>query len=341
MREIEIIGAGLAGLALGNALQRHDVPVTIHEAGTLPRHRVCGEFICGKGAKALESLGLQDALNGACRHSSTVWYIGEKETLRKKELPTPAIGLSRYILDQRLASSFQAAGGQLKLKSRKKFGQDSEGRILCHGRKASPSNWLGLKFHTTALETAADLELHLSANGYVGLSRIEAGKINVCALFQRVPDIKAKRTECLLEYLKYSGLHRLAERLTESNIIDNSHCGVAGVEFSRIPRENDSTTIRLGDAYSVIPPFTGNGMSIALEAAQLASPSLLKYATGSISWQRCSESIQNAQARSFNNRLRAARCMHPLIHTAKGQHILSTLAGARLLPFSFLYSITH
>ena len=44
---IEIIGGGLAGLSLGLALRRGGVPVTLHEAGEYPRHRVCGEFITG------------------------------------------------------------------------------------------------------------------------------------------------------------------------------------------------------------------------------------------------------------------------------------------------------
>ena len=39
MKPIAIAGAGLAGLALGNALQRAGVPTTLHEAHTLPRHR--------------------------------------------------------------------------------------------------------------------------------------------------------------------------------------------------------------------------------------------------------------------------------------------------------------
>ena len=55
---ITIIGGGLAGLTLGIALRQRDVPVTLFEAGGYPRHRVCGEFICGNGIEVLRELGL-------------------------------------------------------------------------------------------------------------------------------------------------------------------------------------------------------------------------------------------------------------------------------------------
>lgn len=340
MKPIEIIGAGLAGLALGNALQRDGVPVTLYEAGTLPRHRVCGEFICGRGADALQALGLGDSLADAATHTSTVWYVRGRQVLQR-DLPKPAIGLSRYILDERLATSFKKAGGQLLLNSRKKIQRNADGIIHCHGRRVARSNWIGLKVHCQDLQTAADLELHLGKNGYVGLSRIEDGKVNVCALFQQRPDLKAKREDWLIEYLKHSELGHVAKKLLDAKIVSDSHSGVAGVEFSRIPSSTDESALYLGDAYSVIPPFTGNGMSIALEAAQLAYQPMRDYASGSQTWERSVRQINQAQHRTFDRRLRAARWLHPFIHSPSRQKALSTLARTGLLPFSLLYNLTH
>ena len=61
-KPITIIGGGLAGLTLGIGLRQLGVPVTIWEAGRYPRHRVCGEFISGRGLETLLRLGLRELL---------------------------------------------------------------------------------------------------------------------------------------------------------------------------------------------------------------------------------------------------------------------------------------
>src|SRR5882724_2878130 len=73
LRSIEIVGGGLAGLALGIGLRRHGVPVIIWEAGHYPRHRVCGEFISGRGQETLVRLGFREYGNvslGQCQVAS-------------------------------------------------------------------------------------------------------------------------------------------------------------------------------------------------------------------------------------------------------------------------------
>lgn len=339
MKPVEIIGAGLAGLALANALQRDGVPVTLYEAGALPRHRVCGEFICGKGADALKSLGLGEALAGAAFHRSTSWTIRGRKAL-SQNLPATAVGLSRFALDQRLAETFVGVGGKLHLRTRKRITQPTTGTVRCNGRQATRSDWIGLKLHCSGLKTTADLELHLGHQGYVGLSRIEADRVNVCGLFKQRPKLTAKRPDWLCCYLDQCGLGPVAERLRAAAIISNSHCGVAGVEFARIPATNDGH-LYLGDAYSVIPPFTGNGMSIALESAYLAYPHLLDYAYSARDWPTTVYQINRAQHKAFNQRLRAARWLHPWIYSTRRQRVLGGVARSGLLPFSLLYSLTH
>ena len=339
MKELTIAGAGVAGLALGNALQRAGIATTIHEAGILPRHRVCGEFICGRGAAALQQLGLADSLHGALLHRKVHWYLKERCIL-KSTLPSPAYGISRYALDQRLAETFQTSGGMLLEHSRVADTAESEGVIYCSGRKASKSDWMGLKFHCTTLVTLADLELHLGNDAYLGMSAIEDGRVNVCALFKKRPELKASRKDLLLAYLDGCGLSSVSQRLQTGGIDPKSHSGVAGICFSSEP-ERQSPKLSLGDAYSVIPPFTGNGMSMALESAAIAFPELLAYSKGAQNWDMTLSNIQRVCLAQFDIRLRAAKRLHPWISESKRQQILAVLCRLHLLPFQLLYSKTH
>ena len=338
MKPVNIAGAGLAGLALGYALQRADIPTTIHEAGTLPRHRVCGEFLCGRGAAALNALGLQGALEGALEQKEVHWHLGDNTILRAV-LPSPAYGISRYPLDQRLADRYRELGGQLIERSRW-TDRDAEGLVGCSGRQATKSEWIGLKLHCTNLQTQADLELHLGENGYLGMSGIESDRVNVCGLFKRRPNLTTRRENWLPEYLRACGLSRVAARIEESSVDSDSHAGVAGVDFAQ-PPGSQPDRLSLGDAYSVMPPFTGNGMSVALESAEIALPDLLAYARERQTWQTTITRIHQQCGERFNSRLRSARRLHPWITRPAGQRTLATLCRLHLLPFQFLYNRTH
>src|SRR6266542_5698304 len=99
---IEIIGGGLAGLSLGLALRRANIAVSLTEAGTYPRHRVCGEFITGLSAATRARLGLEPLLADGVLNRDVAWFSRDR-TVRHHRLPNPATSLSRYILDARLA----------------------------------------------------------------------------------------------------------------------------------------------------------------------------------------------------------------------------------------------
>ena len=179
-RPIEITGGGLAGLALGLSLRRSGVPVTILEAGRYPRHRVCGEFITGLAPETAARLGLAPFLADALSHREVAWFLnGGAKPARVQRLPSPALGLSRYALDARLAAAFVDGGGELRTDTRVTDFAPRTGRVFATGRRRGRSPWLGLKIHARSLALVRDLELHLGAHAYVGLSRIEDGAANV------------------------------------------------------------------------------------------------------------------------------------------------------------------
>lgn len=336
---IEIVGGGLAGLSLGLALRRHDVSVTLLEAGHYPRHRVCGEFIAGLDATTIARLGLAPFLEDALHHREVAWFLNDTERpARLQNLPSPALGLSRHTLDARLAAAFVAAGGELRIDTRAADLAPRAGRVFATGRRRGRSPWIGLKIHARGLVLSRDLELHLGAQAYVGLARVETGAVNVCGLFRRRA-LCAKGSNLLLGYLQAAGLGTLAARLAAATLNPESFCAVAAVSFDgRVPADD---RVCLGDACAMIPPFTGNGMAMAFQSAALALDPLLAFARGNQPWTETARVIKTAFRRRFRLRLATADALHPFLLTPPRQRVLRTLNRARLLPLRPLYAALH
>lgn len=337
LRPIEIIGGGLAGLSLGLALRRAGVPVTVFEAGGYPRHRVCGEFITGLSATTLARLGLSPFLEDALRHQEVAWFIDGHLTQRQR-LPAPALALSRHCLDARLARAVVAAGGQLHTHTRIAPDPTPAGRVFATGRRRTASPWLGLKIHALALPLECDLELHLGAEAYVGLTRVEAGRVNICGLFRK-RELRLGGVALLHAYLQAAGLPALAGRLAAAKTDPESFSAVAAVGFD--PHVPQAAGVRLGDACAMIPPFTGHGMAMAFQSADVALDPLLAYARGTCDWPEVSAAIETGLRRRFRLRLAAADLLHPFMLRPLRQRWLARLSRARLLPLRPLYSVLH
>src|SRR6185312_17454348 len=113
------------------------------------RHRVCGEFISGNGPSVLRRLGLMPLLEKAgAIHVNNAAFISGRQSSPVRQLPTPAMGLSRYLLDASFANEFQRLGGQFqharwnpphegRETATHKIG--GEGIIRASGRRAQPT----------------------------------------------------------------------------------------------------------------------------------------------------------------------------------------------------------
>lgn len=332
-RPLVIVGGGLCGLSLGLALRRRNVPVTVHEAGGYPRHRVCGEFISGVRREVLETLGIAEVMENARVQEGTVWYHGERRVLTAR-LPERARGISRWVLDQALQEKFQEAGGVLIERSRVATDQP-EGQVWCAGRVPTRGRWIGLKCHLPGLELEEDLEVHLGRNGYVGLARVEAGRVNVCGLFRQ--DRSLRGADLLGAYLQAGGLASLARRVGEAGVDESSRAAVAGFCLGR--QKAFSGRMALGDAWGMMPPFTGNGMSMAFESAELAVEPLVHYAAGEGDWKTTCRSVARRMRKKFSRRLMAACLLHPGLTSPPGQAFLSALARSGGLPFSLCFRL--
>jgi flavin-dependent dehydrogenase len=343
-RTITIVGGGLAGLTLGIGLRQRAIPSEVWETGTYPRHRVCGEFISGNGPSVLNRLGLRPLLEnaGAISVNSATFVSGPNQS-PVRNLPTAALGLSRHALDSLLAHEFQRLGGTLHSGARwnpagvqasacsvtLKRDLKTDGVVRASGRRAHPIEngyrWFGLKVHATNVTLAADLEMHVSADNYVGVNRINNGEVNVCGLFRGRPGETRDSGFALLRGKLGSPLR---ERLASARFNESSFCSVAGLSL-KPQRAADKTECCIGDAVTMIPPVTGNGMSMAFESAEIAIEPLCQYSRGEMNWTEARDAIATACDKAFAERLAWARRLQwlmfsPLLRTPIGKLLLDS-----------------
>ena len=304
LRTITIVGGGLAGLTLGIGLRRRDVPAAVWEANAYPRHRVCGEFISGNGPAVLQRLELRPLLeNAGAIYVRSATFISGANHSPVRALAAPALGLSRYKLDAVLAREFQRLGGELHAIARRPENSFGEGIVRASGRRAQPTEngwrWFGLKVHATNVNLAADLEMHVSADNYVGVNRINDGEVNVCGLFRGRP---GETRPAGFELLRGKPDSPLRERLASARFDESSFCSVAGLSL-KPQRATDKSECCIGDAVTMIPPVTGNGMSMAFESAEIAIEPLSRYSRGEMNWPEACDAIARACDAAFAERL--------------------------------------
>jgi flavin-dependent dehydrogenase len=333
LRPVEIFGGGLAGLALGLGLRARGIPALIREAGSYPRHRVCGEFITALDSRTTSALKLDDILAGAVTARSMSWHEPGYNSMQHC-LPEPALCLSRHRLDQAMAAAFVSAGGELETGHRAAL-ENREGRIFACGRRPrASSRWIGLKQHFRDLDLEDDLELHLGNHAYVGLTRVEDGLVNVCGLFPRP---ESGQDASLCSRLRAVGLASLGERLEQASPVEGSACAVAGLDYENNGASGDS----LGDHAGLIPPFTGNGMTIALQSAAIAAPCLESWSRGRSTWTETLLGLRNQLHRRFAKRLAIGRILHPWLLHPRRRFVIHRLHHLRLMPFGLLYRLCH
>jgi flavin-dependent dehydrogenase len=209
-------------------------------------------------------------------------------------------------MDKLLADEFQRLGGELRTGAR--WQNDfSDGIVRASGRRLQTAEngwrWFGLKAHARNVSPAADLEMHVFKNGYAGICKLAGGEVNVCGLFRRNGSEPPRQKG--FDLLRGEPGTALNERLARAEFDENSFCSVAGLSLKpRLTAEKSEVCI--GDALTMIPPVTGNGMSLAFESAQIAAGPLAAYSRGEISWAQARQKIARACDESFSRRLRWA-----------------------------------
>ena len=302
MKDVIIIGGGLAGLISAIQLAEAGLSVLVVEKNSYPFHRVCGEYISNEVVPFLQSIQAYPAALHpvAIRELQLTSASGRSSTI---PLDLGGFGVSRYALDQFLYHRAQQAGATFRLKTQVQdvaFQQDRftvtlphheqlQARLVigAYGKRSrldkqlnrrfvqQRSPYIGVKYHLTADLPDYQIALHNFEGGYCGISRVEDGRYNLCYLGSRASlrqhgSLEAMEKRVLWKNPYLREIFRQGEFLFEKPEVIN--------EISFAPKRPVVQHILMsGDTAGLITPLCGNGMAMAIHSAKLLSALIIRY----------------------------------------------------------------
>jgi flavin-dependent dehydrogenase len=361
-----VVGAGPAGSSAAAVLGERGRSVLLVEKDLFPRHKVCGEFLSADALSSLERIGAREAVEGATEERITkgMLYLATGHTVAFT-LPAPAIGLSRFRLDDLLARRARAAGVDVRFNTRVFSAEPAHGgfhvrfthdqieseaaaravigawgrwdaldRAMKRGFLGRRARFLGWNrdFGGDTGFLAGRVHLYLFAGGYCGLSRVEEGAVNLAGVVSEEAWRRAGGWTAVVDAARERNraLDSDLARLTPGPI---GYLGTGPVFFTRKPPvEND--LLMAGDAAGVIDPFSGEGQAAALASGILAAEAAERFLSGELSREKCSRSYAKAWRDRFGRRFAWSAAFRRLVLNGRIGAIAGRLAGERLVTFA-------
>ncbi len=289
--DIAVVGAGPAGAVAAMLLARAGRRVVLFDKATFPRRKVCGCCLNGHALSALAAAGLGELPTRLGAVPLTCVRLATSGRTATVTLPG-GVALSRSAMDVELVRAAETAGATVRTGERVKLGAlTSDGWQLLAGGETVPARVLidatGLNGRLTATDTAVSVGSRIGAGtvtdappsypagvihmatgggGYVGLVRLEDGRLDVAAAFdpQFVKDAGGLGVAAA-RVVGASGLPPLPE-LADADWrgtppLTRTPMAVAGPRWFAV-----------GDATGYVEPFTGEGMAWALAAVVAVVP---------------------------------------------------------------------
>jgi flavin-dependent dehydrogenase len=299
--DVIIIGGGLSGLINAILLAKADLSVLLIEKKSYPQQRVCGEYVSNEIKPFLERHDLfPTELEPANITEFQLTSIKGKSA--KLPLDLGAFAVSRYRFDEFLYQKAKALGVQFKLnqtvaqvnfqeqqfevttrkqqvfQSRLVIGAFGKRSLLdrnldrAHFKKSSP--YIGVKYHVKTDFPKHITALHNFKNGYCGINKIEDDLYNVCYLSHRSnlkqhSSIATMEAEVLQQNPYLKDLFQNSEFVLERPEVIN--------EITFVKKQAvEQHVLMSGDAAGMITPLCGNGMAMAIHAANVLSNTILE-----------------------------------------------------------------
>lgn len=339
-----VIGGGLAGSMVAIRLAAAGRQVTLVEKERSAHHKVCGEFLSHEAIEYLHQVGVNPSDLGAA--TIRTLRLSSRRQVIDTPLPFRALSLSRYALDSAMLSSAEKRGctvmrglfvDQLTTDGNLWFTKFRNGESLCartvflgngkHDLRGWDRSTIGqcdlvaFKLHWQLEPSQTEvlrefIEIFLFPGGYGGLSLVERDVANLCLVVQRAELRKIDGwTELFAAVLADN--RNIQERMRGAKALWDRPLAVSSIPYGYLAGRPMGLWC-VGDQAAVIPSFTGDGMSIALHSAALATE---MYLAGD-------------SADQYYRRLRA-QLGRGMSFAALLSRLMVTGVGRNLAPFGF------
>lgn len=352
-----IIGGGLAGLTSAVHLSKKGLSVLLIEKHEYPKHKVCGEYISNEVLPYLKALGFNPFDFGAKNIVDFTLSTPKSRSVSTK-LPGGGFGISRYCIDWELSKKAKQYGAQIlhETVTDIQFENDqfevfinqsrqytSELVIGSFGKRSNLdvkmnrdfiqklSPFLGVKAHYIGDFPEDAVGLHNFEGGYCGISKVENDHVNVCY----IADFKVFKQYKNIDDFQKNVLSQntyLKEVFDTFELAFEKPLTIGQVSFSvKQPVENH--ILMCGDSAGMIHPLAGNGMSMAIRAAQMAAQQILKFKSGQLESRTDLENqYTEIWNKEFSSRLKSGHIIARLFSLG----LLSELIMLLLKTFPFL-----
>lgn len=328
MKEVVIIGGGLAGLIASIRLARLDFACFVIEKKRYPFHKVCGEYISNETSPFLRKEGLYPEIFSPTQISQVQLSSvnGRSTTL---SLDLGGFGISRYQFDNFLFEKAKEAGVEFLLETEvdavdftgSGFNVKTINRSLnpaivigAFGKRSKldqqlnrdffsrRSPYVGVKYHVRSQHPDNLIALHNFRGGYCGTSNIEDGKTNICYLTHRDIVKKFKNIQEMEKAVLYQNPH-LRSIFENSEFLFERPETINEISFeTKEPVWNH--ILMTGDAAGMITPLCGNGMAIAIHSAKILSDLIKKnFEKGRVNHAQLEQEYTNSWNKAFSKRL--------------------------------------
>lgn len=355
-----VVGAGPAGSVAALVLARAGVDVELFDRATFPRPKLCGDTVNPGTLAMLDALGVGAAVRSASHPVTGMLVTGPHGASIAADYPLGVCGaaIERREFDAALLAAAVSAGARstsgvrvdapvIDSKTARVAGiqVNDRGRhddvradivIAADGRgsrlggalgltrfAASPQRWACGAYYRGIDAMTTRGEMHIRADGYLGIAPVAPGLANVCVVRElvhvdRTGAVSAE--EMIAAAIRDDG--RLRERFSGASrvtapvvlgplAVDAACAGAPGLLLA-------------GDAAGFVDPMTGDGLRFAVRGGMLAAEAALREMT---TGQPAYGDLLRVRRREFSGKWRLNRTLRWLVGSPAALDVAAALGS--------------